>query len=473
MRVLFVAAEVATFAKAGGLADVALALPRALRTLGVEIVVVMPKYRVVPDAALRADVARFSVPAGRSAKPCAVAQGTLPDSDVPIYFLDNREYYDRPAIYGEGSEYPDALERFAFLSRGALGLCEALGWTPDVVHVNDWHTALIPAFLGEAGARFRGTRSLLTIHNLAYQGIFPSSQAPTTGLSEARLVPYRRDATLNLLRGGILTADLLNTVSPTYAREILDAGDGLEKELRARSGALHGVLNGIDTSAWDPATDPHLWANYSADDLAGKARDKERLQRELKLDLAPRVPLVGVISRLAEQKGFDLIMPAFDRMMGLGIQFVLLGTGAPEYEAFFRQAADRYRGRVAALLTFSEPWAHRIEAGADLFLMPSRFEPCGLNQQYSLRYGTVPVVRATGGLRDTVREGDPKSRSGNGFSFEAYTSDEMIRALKRAVEAYRKDPAAWRGLQERGMNQDLSWTASASAYLDLYRKLVG
>jgi starch synthase len=472
MRVLFVAAEVAPFAKAGGLADVALALPRALRTLGVEIVVVMPKYRVVADAALQADVARFSVPVGRGEKPCAVARGALPDSAVPIYFLGNREYYDRPAIYGEGSEYPDALERFTFLSRGALSLCEALGWTPDVIHVNDWHTALIPAFLGEVGTRFRGTRSLLTIHNLAYQGVFPSSQAPTTGLSEARLVPYRRDGTINLLRGGILTADLLNTVSPTYAREILDVGEGLEKELRARSSTLHGVLNGIDASVWDPATDSHLWARYSADDLAGKAKNKEMLQRELELDVAPRVPLIAIISRLVEQKGFDLIMPALDRMMSLGIQLVLLGTGAPGYEASFRQAADCYRGRLAALLTFSEPWAHCIEAAADLFLMPSRFEPCGLNQQYSLHYGTVPVVRATGGLRDTVADYDPKSESGNGFSFETYSLVEMIRVLTRAVELYRGDPVAWHGLQVRGMNQELSWTASAKVYLNLYRELV-
>ncbi len=472
MRILFVAAEVAPFAKTGGLADVALALPRALRSLGLDVVVVMPKHRSVAGKAELSEAARFRVPVAGQSKDCVAYRGALPESKVPIYFLGNDPYFDRPAIYGEGGEYPDALERFTFLSRGALELCEALGWSPDVVHGNDWHTALLPAFVKALGLpRSKAAKSVLTIHNLAYQGVFSRLQAGIIGLADAALEPYLRGDQVNLLRGGILTADLVNTVSPTYAKEILDRGDGLEGELRSRAGALCGVLNGIDTTTWDPARDPLLWASYTRRNLDGKARNKEFLQKELGLTVDPHTPLVGTISRLAEQKGFDLIMPAFDRLLGLGIQFVVLGTGAPEYERFFRKAAERHRGRVAALITFSEEWAHRIEAASDMFLMPSRFEPAGLNQQYSLAYGTVPVVRATGGLRDTIVDVGSDKRRGNGFSFEAYSADEMVSALGRAVSLYGTDPQAWRDVIQRGMAQDLSWENSAKAYRDLYRQV--
>ncbi len=472
MRILFVAAEVTPFAKTGGLADVALALPRALARLGADVLVVMPKHRAVSAKAELREAARFAVPVAGEARECVAYTAKLPDSQVPIYFLGNDAYFDRPAIYGEGSEYADALERFTFLSRGALELCEALGWTPDVIHANDWHAALIPALVRTLGLpRSKGAKTVLTIHNLAYQGAFPRSQASVIGLSDDALAPYVRGDQVNLLRGGILTADLVNTVSPTYAQEILERGDGLENELRSRSGWLFGVLNGIDTSVWDPARDPLLWANYSRRNLAGKAENKERLQKELGLAVDERAPLVGAISRLAEQKGFDLIMPAFERLLALGIQFVVLGTGAPDYERFFREAAERHRGRVAALITFSEEWAHCIEAASDMFLMPSRFEPCGLNQLYSLTYGTVPVVRATGGLRDTITDVDADRRRGNGFSFEAYTADELVTTMARAVRTYRDDPRAWKEIVQRGMAEDLSWESSAKTYRDLYRKL--
>ncbi len=473
MRILFVAAEVATFAKTGGLADVALALPKALAALGADVLVVMPRHRSVAGRAELKEAVRFAVPVAGQAKECVAYRGVLPESKVPIYFLGNDPYFDRPAIYGEGGEYADALERFTFLSRGALELCEALDWTPDIVHANDWHTALVPAFVKSLGLpRSRNAKSVLTIHNLAYQGVFPRSQAGAIGLEGAALEPYLRGDQVNLLRGGILTADLVNTVSPTYAREVLELGDGLEAELASRAGALYGVLNGIDDTVWNPERDPLLWATYTHRNLAGKARNKELLQKELGLDVDARVPLVGVISRLAEQKGFDLIMPAFDRLLGLGIQFVVLGTGAPEYERFFQDAAERERGRVAALIMFSEEWAHRIEAAADIFLMPSRFEPGGLNQQYSLRYGTIPVVRATGGLRDTVVDIEDDRRHGNGFVFEDYTAEDMLRALSRAVGLYRDDPGAWQKAQRRGMEQDLSWKGPARIYRELYRKLV-
>jgi starch synthase len=472
MRILFVAAEVAPFAKTGGLADVALALPRALASLGADVLVVMPKHRSVAAKAELQEAVRFQVPVAGLMKECVAYRGVLPESKVPIYFLGNDPYFDRPAIYGEGGEYPDALERFTFLSRGALELCEALGWSPDIVHANDWHAALLPAFVKSLGLpRSKNAKTVLTIHNLAYQGAFARSQAGVIGLGDAALAPYLRGDQVNFLRGGILTADLVNTVSPTYAKEILEHGDGLETELRSRAGALYGVLNGIDDTVWDPSRDALLWATYTRKNLAGKAQNKALLQKELGLTVDARVPVVGAISRLAEQKGFDLIMPAFDRLLDLGVQFVVLGTGAPEYERFFREMAEQKRGRVAALITFSEEWAHRIEAASDIFLMPSRFEPCGLNQQYSLTYGTVPVVRATGGLRDTIFDVGTDKRRGNGFSFEAYTADEMLAALGRAVSLYRDDPRGWHDVVQRGMSQDLTWENSAKAYRDLYRKL--
>jgi len=471
MRVLIVSAEVAPFAKVGGLADVAAALPRALAELGVKVAIVMPKYRGVEGKAELEEVSRFSVPVRGEDKECVTFRGRLPGCEVPVYFLGHDPYFDREQIYGEGGgDYPDSLERFTFLSRGTLALAEYLDLSPDVVHVNDWHTALVPVYLA-AGLGPRGAKTVLTIHNLAYQGVFPWEQKGVLGLREEHLCLLEHEGKLNLLKGGILSADLLTTVSPSYAQEILERGEGLEEYLGARKKDLAGVLNGVDYSVWNPETDPHLWANYSAEDLSGKAENKQRLQEELGLEPDPRAPLVGMISRLAEQKGFDLVMEAFDRMMALGIQFVLLGTGDPRYEAFFREAAGRYRGRAAALITFSEEWAHRIEAASDIFLMPSRFEPCGLNQMYSLRYGTVPVARATGGLADTVREYDPERDEGNGFTFEEYTPEAVLSALRRAVDLYLRDPEAWRRLQVRGMREDHSWQASALKYLTLYRRL--
>jgi starch synthase len=407
-------------------------------------------------------------------KLCIAYRSKLPGSSVPIVFLGHDPYYDRAQVYGEGSEYPDAIERFTFLSRGALALCEALDWTPDVIHTNDWHAALVPGCVADrAVPPLEGVRTMLTIHNLGYQGSFPAEQASVTGLSDGALRPYLRDGEVNLLRGGILTADLINTVSPTYAAEILEDGAGLEAELRSRKDMLYGVVNGVDVNVWNPATDAHLWENYDADDLGGKAKNKTRLQQELGLNVDATVPVFGVISRLAEQKGFDLIMSGFDRMMALDVQFVLLGTGAEEYETFFREVQDRYPGKAASLITFSEEWAHRIEASADMFLMPSHYEPCGLNQQYSLLYGTVPVVRATGGLKDTVEEYNAGTDSGTGFLFTDCTTDAFLEAVERAVNVFRGDPEAWERVQRRGMQLDLSWDASADAYRGLYDRLLG
>jgi starch synthase len=470
MHTVLVSAEVSPFAKAGGLADVASALPRALNALGVDMRVIMPKYRGVEGKTTLEEVARFPVAVGKNYMECIAYRRLLPGSGVPVFFLGNDHYFDRAQIYGEGGgDYPDALERFVFLSRGALKLCKELDWQVDVIHANDWHTALIPAYM-RAGIDPHGAHSVLTIHNLAYQGVFPWKQAGITGLSDELLAPFKHDGKLNLLCGGILQADSLTTVSPTYAEEIPSLGEGLEEELRSRQEELFGILNGVDYEVWNPETDRHLWANYSAADCSGKEENKQRLLSELNLDANPSAPLVGMISRLAEQKGFDLIMASFERMLSLGIRFVLLGTGSPQIEEFFQAAAKRYPKQVAALITFSEQWAHRIEASSDIFLMPSRFEPCGLNQMYSLRYGTVPVVRATGGLRDTVHEYDPTRETDNGFAFQDYSAEEMLSSLSRAIALYQDVPQEWAELRARGMREDHSWKVSAKRYLDLYER---
>jgi starch synthase len=315
-------------------------------------------------------------------------------------------------------------------------------------------------------------KTLLTIHNLGYQGVSPWTKAAVTGLSSEALEAYRQGERINLLKGGILSVDLINAVSPTYAQEILSEGAGLEHELRSREDALVGVANGVDVQVWNPRTDPHLSASFSSDDLSGKAENKRCLQEELGLQVDESVPLFSAISRLAEQKGFDILMDAFDRMMELGPQFVLLGTGDSAYEQFFTDAQERYPGRVASLITFSEAWAHRIEASADVFLMPSHYEPCGLNQQYSLRYGTVPLVRATGGLKDTVFELDIEAGTGNGFLFEDRSADAFLRAVRRAVSIYTEQPEAWTSMMVRGMNEDLSWSTSARRYRELYDRLI-
>ncbi len=463
-----VAAEVAPLAKVGGLGDVLGALPRALAEQGVEVAVAMPCYRGVRDQVPVRERAVLSVPVGGEAIPGTVFQARLPGSEVPLYLLAHDPYFDRNAIYGEGGgDYPDSLERFTFLCRGSLALLDALDRRPQVVHAHDWHTALILSYL-RSGLRPPDVRSMLTIHNLAHQGFFPRERGEVTGLPDGELRAMEQHGQLNLLKGGIRNAGMITTVSPTYAREIRERGEGLEEDLRARADVLFGVLNGIDQSAWDPMADPHLWAPYCAKDLSGKAVNKASLQERLGLARDPGVPLVGMVTRLVEQKGLDLVTVALERMLSLGIQLAVLGTGDPRYERVVREAQTEHPGRVAVHIGFSEPLAHRIEAGSDMLLMPSRFEPCGLNQLYSLRYGTVPVVRATGGLADTVREGE----SGNGFVFVDYTVEDMLSALERAVETYRRKPEAWRGLVLRGMGGDYSWESSAREYAELYRRLI-
>ena len=476
LRLLLISSEVEPFAKTGGLADVAGALPQALATLGHDVRVLMPKYRGVErHGTLRTAVPRVRVPIGDRTTEGALLEGRLGRA-VPVYFLAHDHYYDRPALYGTGQgDYLDNCERFIFFCRGALEALRALGWTPHVIHANDWQSGLVPVYLetlykddpalGEVG-------TLFTIHNLAYQGVFWHFDMPLTGLGWDLFTPAGLEfyGKLNFLKGGLVFADVLNTVSKTYAQEIQTAefGCGLEGVLQYRRADLHGVVNGIDVAAWDPATDRDLTKPYSAEDLAGKAACKQALAQELGIE-ADGAPIIGIVSRLAAQKGLDLVLEALPELVDAGFELALLGAGEPGLETAFGEAARASRGRIAIRTGFDNALARRIYAGADMFLMPSRYEPCGLGQMISMRYGTIPIVRRTGGLADTVVEARPARRTGTGFGFAEPTARALLEAATRALAAYR-EPALWRQLQRNAMAQDFSWPASAREYVALYRK---
>ncbi|MBC7318332.1 glycogen synthase GlgA [Candidatus Bipolaricaulota bacterium] len=463
MRVVFVAAEAAPYAKAGGLGDVVGSLPKALRSLGLEVHIFVPLYR--DHRPQTEPILSFSLNFAGSSRAVRIHQGFLPQSDVPVYFVDHPPYYDRPGIYGEGDQdYPDNLLRFAFLCRAALEAAEKLGIWPDIFHVHDWHTALLPVFLREKGKR---AKVVLTIHNLAFQGWYPRPEWEKLGLSPESLALAGEGEWLCSLRAGLRTADIITTVSPTYAQEILADGLGLDDILRARAEEIVGILNGIDTEEWDPKQDEYIWANYSAEDLRGKAFNRRRLLFELGLSLD--APVVAMVGRLTEQKGLDLVLAGFDRLMALGINLVILGTGESRYADFLQEAEKRWPGRVRFLAIFSEVWAHRIIAGADFLLMPSRFEPCGLTQMYALRYGTIPVVRATGGLKDTVVDVE---EGGNGFVFEEFTPEAMLSALARAVRLWREDRKSLLALRRKGMAGDYSWDRAAKSYQEVYAEIL-
>lgn len=464
MKVLMVASEVVPFAKTGGLADVLGALPKALSQLGLEVSVLLPRYRGLPP---REPFMSFQAKLGGKA-----ISGTIElahDSPIPIYFTVNEHYYDRPGLYGEGGQdYPDNLERFAFLNQAALALAQEI--QPEIIHAHDWHTALIPLYLKtREDLKLSKIKTVYTIHNLAYQGQFDRAGFKVLGLAERpELIAYGK---LNLMKGGILFADLLTTVSERYAQEIQmpEYGHGLHEELRSRAGELFGIVHGVDYNEWNPAIDPFIAKRYDWDSLEDKVENKLQLQRINGLLEDPSIPLIGSVARLVEQKGLDLIAASLDEIVGMGAQYVLLGTGDPQFHQIFQRLAERHRGWVGVNLKYSEELAHQIEAGADIFLMPSRFEPCGLNQLYSLRYGTVPVVRATGGLDDTIH--DYREDKGNGFKFKEYTAKAMLNALHRALDLY-QDRKAWRALQARIMQEDHSWTQAAQKYLKLYERLL-
>jgi starch synthase len=485
-RILFCTSEAVPFAKTGGLADVAGALPAALAESGCDVRIVLPAYRAIDRGKFNfRTIGSVTVPFGSGQAEVEFLESRLPASDhaaarsVPVYLVAHEPSFGRAGLYGEGGkDYEDNLERFTVFGRGALALPGFLGWTPDVAHCQDWQTGLIPVWLREEKrpAAVDRTATLFTIHNLAYQGLFPAERLPVTGLGPGVFTMHGLEfyGNVNLLKGGLVYADRLSTVSEQYAREIQtpEFGCGLEGVLRERAADLAGILNGVDYRAWDPSVDRHIAARYTPDDLAGKAVCKRDLQRTQGLTEAPRTPLVGMISRLADQKGFDLVAAVLDRLVAADVQFVLLGTGEPKYHAMFRAFHERYPGRVAVTLGFDDALAHRIEAGADIFLMPSRYEPSGLNQLYSLRYGTVPVVRRTGGLADTIVDAAPDALArgtANGFVFEALEPAALWDAIERARRAF-SDRRVWMQLQQTGMRQDFSWGRAAGRYIDAYRR---
>jgi starch synthase len=474
-RVLFVSSECAPFVKAGGLGDVVGALPVALRALGIDARIVMPRYDVIPLDELTRHPAPLGVPLGSGEAWAGVAESVIPKTDTPVYFLDHMALFGRGYLYDPpGSAAYDNLIRFAFLCRGALQLCKHLDWFPDVIHVHDWPTALVPIYLNtlEAHGPLAATASVLTIHNLAHQAKFPARDLAATQIPPSELRPDSLEdmGGINPMKGGLYHATKLTTVSPTYAKEIRSSpgGSGLDPVIRFRGGDLIGILNGIDDTTWDPARDPALAAGFDADHLAGKDACKRALQRELGLAERADVPLIGVVSRLSQQKGTDVILAALARILDLDTQVVILGSGDPAAEGYLNVRSHYGGDRFRAHIGFDEGLAHRIEAGADLFLMPSRFEPCGLNQMYSQRYGTLPIVRATGGLEDTVENYDAKTGTGTGFKMWDLDVTSLVETTRWAVETYRTRKAHFRAMQIRSMKKRFGWDVAARQYASVY-----
>ncbi len=479
MRVLFVSPEIYPMAKTGGLGDVSAALPAALAAEGVDVRLVMPAYPSARDAVVNAKPVRPLGDFG-ALGPAGAIEAMTPDSSLPVWLIDSPDLYDRgggPYHDDAGREWPDNFERFALLSRAAARLSSSASpfdWSPDVVHANDWQTGLVVALLLPVPWR---PRLVFTIHNLAFQGIFPRERYALTGLPQELIgvAGIGHGEGISLLKAGVELADWVTTVSPTYAHEIQTPqfGAGFETILAARAESLSGILNGVDYRVWNPARDPHIAQPYDADDLSGKAACKAALTTAFGLAAAPRAPLFGIVSRLTEQKGLDLVPAAVEPALAAGARLVVLGRGDAGIEQQLRDLAARRPDAVAVRTAFDEPLAHAVEAGADIFLMPSRFEPSGLNQMYSMLYGTPPVVHRVGGLADTVVDADVASlhdESATGFVFDAPTAEAFEQAIARALSLF-SDADRWRSLQQTGMRADFSWTRSAHAYLDLYNAL--
>ncbi len=484
LKVLMVTSEVVPFAKAGGLGDMVGALSSELARQGHDVRIVLPRYYSVDVGRLQRRGGPLGVPLGLREEWAAVYASRLPGADVPVYFLDHQELFGRDGIYGNRTEpsFRDNLRRFALLNRGAFQLCLTLDWIPDVIHVHDWPAAIVPVCLygRERDGRFADTGSLLTIHNLGHQGLFPKADFRHLPLAPElyETAGFADGDNLNLLQAGLVNADILTTVSPTYAEEIQtpEFGCGLDGLLRRREPDLFGVLNGMDYDIWDPETDLHIPANYSHQQLGGKQINKAALQEAVGLEVDPDVPVFAMVSRLVEQKGFgELCGPTHGSLFSichdLALQFVILGTG----EAWCEDELKVLQGKLPNLsvnLQFNDSLAHLIEAGADFFLMPSVYEPCGLSQMYSLRYGTLPVVRRTGGLADTVENYDQKTGGGTGFVFDLLTPRAIYDTVGWAVWAWYNRPKHIQAMRRRAMKQRFSWEESGSRYAELYRQAI-
>ncbi|MCG8607482.1 glycogen synthase GlgA [bacterium] len=469
------------YVKTGGLADVGGALPKALAECGCEVKVFLPLYRSIDrkehDLQLMKRLANASITLAEKAFAINIYKSVLPDSDVQVLFVDCPPLYDRPDIYTNDS---DEDERFILLQLAVIHVLQELGWAPDVVHCHDWQTALLPVYLKEKFSEipeFLTTTSVLSIHNVAYQGRFARESVEKAGLPYHHFHPggpFEMDNMFCFLKTGICFADVISTVSETYAREIQthEYGAGLDGVLAERKSDLFGILNGIDTSLWNPKTDHYLQANFSLDSMSNKGKNKMALLESVGLPYVEGVPTIGIVSRLAGQKGFDLLEPIVDRLMELPLQFVVLGVGEEKYQDFFRRCAQRYPKKFSTTIGFDNRLAHLITGGCDIFMMPSSYEPCGLNQMYSLNYGTVPVVRRTGGLADTVKDYHEYYKVGNGFTFNDYTAEALHMTIQRALDLF-MDKKVWQEIMRRGMQADFSWKASALSYMDLYQTARG
>ena len=481
MRICFLSSEVAPLAKTGGLADVSSALCRELHERGHDVRPFLPLYSsidtsemdIVPVEFLQ----RVPVELGGRDFHFSIYTASIPGSALSVYLVHCPPLFDRDQIY---TSDPDEHLRFVLFCRAALESCQGMGWSPQIVHCNDWQSALVPLYLRALYSwdrLFAETRSLLTIHNIGFQGTFPAGAVDDLGMEGSRGLLHQEDlfhGHVNFLKTGLLYANALTTVSPTYAREIQtsDYGMGLEGLLQARKADLVGVLNGVDYAEWSPESDPHLEAPYSAKDLRGKAKNKKALLKEVGLKYEKKTPVLGVVSRLTGQKGFDLMEEALPAIVEeRELRLVVLGSGEPRYESFFKDLAKRFPKRVHFHNGFSNALAHRIEAGADVFLMPSRYEPCGLNQMYSLKYGTIPVVRKTGGLADTVSLWDPDTREGTGIVFDHYTPEGFSWAVRAALDLF-AEPATWKRLIQNAMAQDFSWSRQTAEYENIYTRLI-
>lgn len=473
VKILFVASEVAPYAKTGGLADVAGALPKALRKLGHDVRVVMPAYQgILSRFPFVSTGGSVQVPVGGFFEHADIWQGAM--AGVPVYLIDHPEYFHRNGLYGTAlSDFPDNAERFAFFCRAALELCKEIDFVPDVIHGNDWQCGLLPVFLRsvyQTDPFFASTGTLFTIHNLGYQGHFPPTLLKLFGLPAElnRIDGLEFYGAISLLKGGVVFSDVVTTVSDTYCREIQtpDYGHGFDGILRAQHNRLFGVLNGLDPDDWDPQQLPEH--PFSPQDLTGKAACKRALQQELGLKVDAKIPLIVMVSRLDRQKGFELIEDAWDAMMALPVQFALLGSGNRELEERFSVRARTHAGQFALTTGFNEDLSRRFYAGGDLFLMPSLYEPCGLSQLIALRYGTLPVVRSTGGLADTIVDPQHDAALANGFSFVPYTATALLYSLNRALQLFAAN-GQWQGMMRYAMAQEFTWQVAAHRYLELYR----
>jgi starch synthase len=458
MKIAMCASEVVPFAKTGGLADVAGALPLALEAEKQEVIIVMPKYKMIQDA-------KFGIQRLKN----DISYATI-GKKIKVYFIENDNYFNRDGLYGDKSgDHKDNLDRFSFYSKRTLNLLKEIGFKPDIIHVHDWQSSLIPVYLKSLYANdpfFKSTKTVLTIHNIGYQGLFPKDEYLRLGIDWSFFTMEGLEFfdRINILKGGMMFADLINTVSPTYAKEIQtkEFGFGLEGVLNKRRNDVYGILNGLDYSIWNPKTDKFIAKNYTPSSLTGKAKCKEDLQAISKLPKIKNVPLFGIVSRLAAQKGFDILAEGIDTVCRMDLQLVILGTGDQKYHDVMTDMVKKYPDVISLSLKFDDALAHKIYAGSDIFLMPSKYEPCGLGQLISLKYGTVPLVFKTGGLADTVNKN-------NGFVFDKYSSNELVSTVKKSVAAF-KTKAKWNALVKRAMKYDFSWDEQAKEYVKLYAK---